>query len=462
MKDSLSILIVTLCVLCGYVSAKTPSVGGWDTPKKETPKETPKEAPVWTESEELKAATEKFHKGLGKNTLELKKAKSDLQALVDKTLKEGKDALVKALEAESKNLLRQRKISEAEKCTVFVSKHKTGRADWKNIPSAAVKRKYDLLVKKIGYLLKNGERKIGYKQKAVDNFIKRGQKPVLVAFDKEIDKAVKANDLKAAKVIETKKNEFKELIASHASLSLEVKLAKTGIVFRLIPAGSFTMGSPAAEAGRADDEGPQHKVTLTKAYYMGKYEITQGQWYAVMGTIPWKGKTYVKEGYDYAAAYISWDGAQEFCKKLSKQLGQTVTLPTEAQWEYACRAGTTTKYHFGTSDTNLGRYAWYTKNTYDIGEKYAHRVGQKLPNAFGLYDMHGNVWEWCSDWHKDSYPTAAQADPIGPATGSYRVSRGGCWRDSAGTVRSANRYKVTPSRTGYYLGFRVCLSPSPR
>ena len=172
--------------------------------------------------------------------------------------------------------------------------------------------------------------------------------------------------------------------------------------FNKIPAGTFTMGSPEGEEGRRDDE-YQHKVTISKAFYMQTTEVTQGQWKAVMGTEPWKGKSNVKEGPNYPAVYISWDDAVAYCKKLSEKEGKIYRLPTEAEWEYACRAETKTTWSFGNDEKELINYAWYKENAYDIREEYAHLVGVKKPNAFGLYDMHGNAWEWCHDSHGSYY-----------------------------------------------------------
>jgi len=228
-----------------------------------------------------------------------------------------------------------------------------------------------------------------------------------------------------------------------------------GMKLVLIPAGTFTMGSPASEKGRSDDEN-QHPVTLTKPFYMGRTEVTQGQWKKVMGTEPWKGKEYVREGDDYPAVYVSWDDAVEFCKKLSAMEGKVYRLPTEAEWEYACRGGTKTAFSFGNDDAELGKYAWFYGNAWDIDEKYPHRVAQKLPNPFGLHDMHGNVWEWCSDWYAD-YPSTPLTDPRGPDSGSFRVLRGGSWSNGPFYVRCAFRNLYTPESRTRYDGFRLVL-----
>jgi len=235
-----------------------------------------------------------------------------------------------------------------------------------------------------------------------------------------------------------------------------------GMVLVPIPAGDFLMGSPATEPGRRDREA-QHQVTLTKPFFLGVHEVTQGQWQAVMGTTPWKGKNNVKEGDDYPATYVNWQDAVEFCRKLSDEEDLEYRLPTEAEWEYACRAGTTTVYSFGDDASELGEYAWYKENAWGAGQEYAHTVAQKKPNPWGLYDMHGNLWEWCSDWWGDSpsdSPSGSTTDPTGAVSGSSRVSRGGCWRFVAGFCRSANRGRYHPPSRIPNRGFRVALSPS--
>jgi len=231
-----------------------------------------------------------------------------------------------------------------------------------------------------------------------------------------------------------------------------------GMKLKLIPAGEFLMGSPASETVSPSEE-QQHRVQITRAYYLGTTEVTQGQWEGVMGTTSWKGKTYVKEGSDYAASYVSWDDAVEFCRRLSAKDGRTYRLPTEAEWEYACRAKSTSVYSFGDSHGSLKDYAWFNENAYDVDAKYAHRVGQKLPNAFGLFDMHGNVYEWCSDWYgEDYYATSPGSDPTGPRSGSYRVFRGGSWVVIPRYCRSALRGWNAPSFRDFVLGFRVSSS----
>ncbi|MBE6426739.1 MAG: hypothetical protein E7029_12310, partial [Planctomycetaceae bacterium] len=216
--------------------------------------------------------------------------------------------------------------------------------------------------------------------------------------------------------------------------------------FRWCPPGTFLMGSPSSEPRREDDE-TQHRVTLTRGFWMLETEVTQAMWKSVMGTDP----SHVK-GSQNPVECVSWDDCQEFCGKLSSKLELTVSLPTEAQWEYACRAGTTGAYA-----GDLDEMGWYWDNS---GSK-THPVGEKKPNAWGLYDMHGNVWEWCQDWY-GSYSTSPTSDPTGPSSGSFRVGRGGGWGSLAQFCRSALRYGSAPDSRYGSLGFRpVLASPVP-
>ena len=179
-------------------------------------------------------------------------------------------------------------------------------------------------------------------------------------------------------------------------------------------------------------------------YQIGETVVTQGQWKRVMGTEPWKGQPHVMEGDDYPAVYVSWDDAMEFCKKLSDIEGKTYRLPTEEEWEYACCGETNTSYHFGEDATELGKYAWFRENTQDIDEKYAHRVAQKEPNQFGLYDMHGNVWEWCGD-SRNKYS---------------RVLRGGSWNYISDVCSAWFRVYDAPEVRDYDFGFRLASTIS--
>ncbi|MDA0746222.1 MAG: SUMF1/EgtB/PvdO family nonheme iron enzyme [bacterium] len=223
-----------------------------------------------------------------------------------------------------------------------------------------------------------------------------------------------------------------------------------------IQPGTFTMGSPEDEEGRDSIEGPQHEVTISQGFYLGKYEVTQGQWQAVMRTTPWSGQDFVQADPDNPAVYVSWDDVQAFVHKLNVTAGDSLyRLPTEAEWEYACRAGTTSRWSFGDDESQLTEYAWYIENAWNVGERYAHRVGTKKPNLWGLYDMHGNVYEWCQD-RFGSYSSSAQTDPQGPSSDSDRIVRGASVSFGARHLRSAHRISgASPSARIYDLGFRL-------
>ena len=234
-----------------------------------------------------------------------------------------------------------------------------------------------------------------------------------------------------------------------------------GMKLVLIPKGTFMMGSPESEERRRKDE-TQHQVTISKDYYLGATEVTQGQYEKVMGTNPsyFLGNEIKETSTNNPVEQVSWEDAVEFCKKLSdlpeeKKAGRLYRLPTEAEWEYACRAGSKTAYSFGESSKSLGDYAWFDGNR----NNQTHPVGEKKANAWGIYDMHGNVWEWCSDRYGD-YPKGAVSDPVEQLEGSFRVYRGGSWDDVAAYCRSANRNGYVPSFRSRNLGFRVALSPS--
>ena len=282
-----------------------------------------------------------------------------------------------------------------------------------------------------------------------------------------------------------------------------------------IPAGEFMMGSPETEEGREewDNDETQHLVKITYAFKTGKYEVTQKQWREVMGTtirqqrdkshpmatlvarikdqgrrikddpllasggilehglwqtIKWLAVgeparwPLYGEGDDYPMYYVSWEEAMEFCKQLTElermagrlPAGMIYRLPTEAEWEYACRTGSTTRFANGDTDADLDKIGWYGSNS----SSTTHPVGKKLPNARGLYDMHGNVLEWCHDWY-GNYPGGEVVDPFGPATGAGRVSRGGCWYYPSRDCRSAIRVRYAPGFRHFNLGFRVVLAP---
>ena len=223
-----------------------------------------------------------------------------------------------------------------------------------------------------------------------------------------------------------------------------------GMKFTLIPAGTFTRALP--DSKNAFDEvvpGKKVTVTISKPFYLGIYEVTQEHWHAVMGNNPAEFK-----GRHNPVERVSWDDIQAFIQALNKKEGHNrYRLPTEAEWEYAARAGTTTEYSFGNSEQQLGEYAWFGGNS---GDK-THPVGQKKPNPWGLYDMHGNVWEWVHDWDGD-YPPSSVIDPKGPSSGSYRVHRGGGWYNFEPSCRSAHRSIDSADRRSDDGGFRLALS----
>jgi len=225
-----------------------------------------------------------------------------------------------------------------------------------------------------------------------------------------------------------------------------------GMDLVLIPAGSFQMGCDKNFDDCSDDELPRHNVKISKPFYLGKYEVTQDQWVSVMGSNPSKYKARTRP-----VEQVSWDDAQKFISKLNAKEGTSkYRLPTEAEWEYAARAGSGGKWCFGDDEGQLSQYAWYDKD-WDTGS--TNPVGKLKPNKWGLYDMHGNIWEWVQDWYgKNYYSNSPSSDPKGASSGSYRVNRGGSWSYGARNCRSAFRDSNSPDFRYYYLGFRVCRS----
>lgn len=215
--------------------------------------------------------------------------------------------------------------------------------------------------------------------------------------------------------------------------------------FAWIDPGTFEMGSLSTETGHNSDE-TLHTVTLTKGFWMGRFEVTQTQWETVMGTNPSGFK-----GADLPVEQVSWNDVQIFLDKLNAKYGSSFRLPTEAEWEYACRAGERSAYSFGGEPAMLGNYAWYGTNSGNRPQP----VGLKEANAWGLYDIHGNVWEWVADW-ADAYPNQDLTDPNGPAQGTLRVGRGGSWSVGPENCRSADRSASDPDNRGPDLGFRIC------
>jgi len=222
----------------------------------------------------------------------------------------------------------------------------------------------------------------------------------------------------------------------------------------LIPAGTFMMGSPDSDATAYDNEKPAHSVTISQPFYLGRYAVTQVQWEAVMEVNPSR----FTGDRNRPVERVSWEDTQEFIRRLSIRDGGTrYRLPTEAEWEYACRAGSQTAYSFDSDPSLLNTYGWYDKNSggfFGSILSKTYPVGQRQPNAWGLYDMHGNVWEWVYDWYK-AYNLEPVTDPQGPATGSYRVIRGGSWSNNARLCRSAFRLHLTPGSRDERLGFRL-------
>jgi formylglycine-generating enzyme required for sulfatase activity len=223
----------------------------------------------------------------------------------------------------------------------------------------------------------------------------------------------------------------------------------TNIEMLLVPQGTFTMGCTASDQyGCNGDENPTHSVTLTQAFYLGRYEVTQGQWVAKMGSNP----SYFQGQSDSASRpveQVSWNTIQGYLSATGMR------LPSEAEWEYACRAGTTTAFNNGSSDdATVGTIAWYSSNS----GGQTHAVGGKAANALGLYDMSGNVWEWVNDWY-GGYSSGAQTNPLGPVSGTYRVLRGGSWSNYTYNVRSSYRGDSEPVNAVDNIGFRVARTP---
>ncbi len=254
-----------------------------------------------------------------------------------------------------------------------------------------------------------------------------------------------------------------------------------GVTMKLIriPAGSFMMGSEKSEKGRRADEGPQHKVTISKPFYMGVTEVTVGQFGAFVADSGYKtdaekeGWGYIyKSGWvklagaswrkarftqtaDHPVICVSWNDAVAFCRWLGKRSGQNSRLPTEAEWECACRAGTKTRFYFGEDEAQLADHAWYRTNS----DMRTHPVARKKPNPAGLYDMYGNVWEWCADFYAKGYDAKAKTvDPTGPTSGTARARRGGPWIDPPGYLRSASRHSSAPDHRNDIVGFRVIVA----
>ena len=237
---------------------------------------------------------------------------------------------------------------------------------------------------------------------------------------------------------------YRPLFPQNQGARLAPRLTNSvGMEFVLIPAGAFMMGA----SDSYPDEQPIHPVHISRPFYLGKYEVTQAQWETVMGYNPsaWRGQR------NLPVEQVSWEDVQEFLRRLNAEEGGTrYRLPTEAEWEYAARAGTTTAYSFGSDVSRLDEYAWHAGNAAHM----SHPVGQLKPNAWGLHDMHGNVWEWVHDWYA-TYPIGAETDPHGAASGVSRVFRGGGQNNVAWRCSSSSRGYRPPESRLDAVGFRV-------
>lgn len=223
-----------------------------------------------------------------------------------------------------------------------------------------------------------------------------------------------------------------------------------GMKFTLITPGAFMMGSHNGE----ENERVPHQVTIGRPFYMGSYVVTQHDWKELMRTEPWKGDTHVREGDSYPASNVSWFDAQDFLTRLSEVDRQnSYYLPTEEEWEYAGRGGTMTEFSFGDDERDMRFFGWYRDITQNA-EEYAHEVGKKRSNPWGLYDIHGNIWEWMDDWYYGSYEAQPKLNPV------EKVLRGGGWDYPAYGARSAFRNHLLPTRSNYVIGFRLIRRPA--
>ncbi len=261
---------------------------------------------------------------------------------------------------------------------------------------------------------------------------------------------------------------LRQLVQEHGPAPLPRLINSIGMELVLIPAGSFLMGSPESELEHTSDESPQHPVRLTESFYLGAYLVTQQQFRQVMKRNPAQFRAGSGGGLDHPVECVSWEDAVTFCDRLSRRqaerrAGRVYRLPTEAEWEYACRAGTSSVFYWG--DTACSTQANFDGNLpygdAPIGPdlQQTSPVGSYPPNAFGLFDMHGNVWEWCNDWYRERYyRKCARENPKGSRSGYERVLRGGSWNYQGGYTRSADRGRLPPSSRESHMGFRVALT----
>jgi formylglycine-generating enzyme required for sulfatase activity len=227
-------------------------------------------------------------------------------------------------------------------------------------------------------------------------------------------------------------------------------VSPTGMNFSLILPGAFVMGSASGD----ENERPPHQVVIGRPFYIGTCVVTQGDWRELMGTEPWKGDPRVRDGDGYPTVNVSWYDAQHYLDRLSQQdEDNSYYLPTEEEWEYAARAGTDTEFSFGDDERDMRFFGWHRDITQG-GEEYAHEVGKKRPNPWGLYDVHGNIWEWMDDWYYGSYSAQPKLNPM------EKVLRGGGWDYPAYGARSAFRNHLLPTRSNYVIGFRLVRRPA--
>ena len=350
----------------------------------------------------------------------------------------------------------QKVIVNVESALIFFGEH--GEGKWQEIEIDVCYSRYvDKKLKVIPVLLPGVEEVPENQQ-----FLRRLQ---WIKFSHPLDKTALGKLVSSIRSKESQSTNFspsstfsvpKSSISSISSISsssqTRTEILPGGITLEMvkIPAGSFLMG----DESFFDSEKPQHRVNLQE-FYLGKYPVTQEQYQAVMSDNPSNFKGFLKNTSTNPVEGVSWDDAQAFCQKLNDKTGKKYRLPSEAEWEYACRAGIQTRYYFGDNEKKLGEYAWYE---YNSGSK-THPVGQKKPNNWGLYDMSGNVWEWCEDgWHEnyENAPTDGTAWNENHSVTNLRVLRGGSWGDNPWLCRSACRCS-----DGYrfnYFGFRV-VSP---
>jgi formylglycine-generating enzyme required for sulfatase activity len=272
--------------------------------------------------------------------------------------------------------------------------------------------------------------------------------PLKIQYEKSLEEDLFEISVEDEEFLETEEDSFEQYEESlNHQILTETLLGGITLEMIKIPAGSYLMGS-----NESDSEKPQHQVNLQE-FYLGKYPVTQEQYQAIMGNNPSEFKDNPKNSVEQ----VSWDDAQEFCQKLSEKTGRKYRLPSEAEWEYACRAGTQTRYYFGDDEKQLGEYAWYSKNS---GSK-THPVGQKKPNNWRLLDMHGNLWEWCEDgWHEnyENAPTNGSSWNENYSQTNLRPLRGGSWVNYPRNCRSAFRDVFDADNCDYDIGFRLAVS----